>query len=190
MKFLKLLAVLALAAGALFAGMQFSARQTSPLPAPAPEAGGAEALQKLLNLKLRDPQGREVSLSQWQGKILVVNFWATWCPPCKEEMPAFSRLHQEWQGRGVQFVGIAADSAENVKRFAEKTPVSYPLLLGGNDITRLTQPLGNHALGLPFTLIIRADGQLHAQKLGTLQESELAALLSAAATAPAKKQNH
>lgn len=191
MKFLKLLAILTLAAGALFAGMQFSARQSPPPTlAPPPEAESAAALKQLLHLKLPDPQGREVSLSQWQGKTLVVNFWATWCPPCKEEMPAFSRLHQSWNNRGVQFIGIAVDSVENVQRFADKTPVAYPLLVGGNGLISLAKNLGNPSMGLPFTLIIRADGQVHAKKLGAIKETELAALLQSATGHLDKSQNH
>ncbi len=182
MKAFKFLAVLLLAAGALFAGMQFQGRQLQP--APTPSGPDAQALQRLLQLRLPDVQGRETRLEQWRGKILVVNFWATWCPPCKEEMPAFSRLQQQWRERGVQFVGIAVDSAENVRGFAAATPVAYPLLVGGNGIQELTRELGNQAMGLPFTLVIRADGRVHASKLGSLREAELDSLLRAAASPP------
>lgn len=184
MKTQKRLGLLLLAATALFAGMHFQSRPAAPAthsPKTSPQA-----LQRLLQLRLPDAQGQEVSLAQWQGRTLVVNFWATWCPPCKEEMPAFSRLQQQWQGRGVQFVGIAVDSAENVRRFAAASPVSYPLLVGGNGIQELPRELGNQAMGLPFTLVIRADGQVHASKLGRLREAELDSLLQTAASPPGR----
>ena len=74
-----------------------------------------------------DIDGQAQSLGQWQKKLLVINFWATWCAPCKEEMPIFAKLQQQFARNGVQFVGIAADSRANVVNFSQKTPVGYPL---------------------------------------------------------------
>ncbi len=189
MKRIKILAILILAALALFAGMQFPVHPPPAHPTP-PGAGEAAARQQLLHLKLPDPRGQEVKLEQWQGKTLVVNFWATWCPPCQKEMPVFSRLQQAWRERGVQFIGIAVDSAGNVERFADKTPVAYPLLVGGTEVMRLSKDLGNPSLGLPFTLIIKADGQIHARKLGGIEENEMDTLLQGATASPVPKQNH
>ncbi|MCX8144823.1 MAG: TlpA family protein disulfide reductase [Azovibrio sp.] len=178
MKALKILALLLLAGAGLFAGMAFQNRASPPPTAPAKL--DADALHRLLALRLPDTQGQEIALAQWSGKVLVVNFWATWCPPCQAEMPAFSRLHEAWQAQNVQFVGIAVDSAENVRKFAAHTPVSYPLLIGGNGIAEHMRALGNPAMGLPFTLVLRADGKLQASQLGGLRETELDALLKAA----------
>lgn len=138
------------------------------------------ALEKLSRLSLPDTQHTLQPLKQWQGKVQVINFWATWCPPCRAEMPGFSHL-QEAQGKaGVQFVGIGVDSAENIDQFAKSNPVSYPLLHGGNNMNELMRQLGNKRIGLPFTLVIAADGRVIAAKIGAVSENEMQRLIVAA----------
>lgn len=133
-------------------------------------------------LTLPDTTGTNQSMSQWRGKILVVNFWATWCPPCREEMPAFSRLAEKHAANGVQFVGISIDTLNNVLDFQKRTPVSYPLLIGTMETVQNTIPLGNNAQALPFTAIFDRSGVLHSVKLGRLAEAELAHTLLALET--------
>ncbi len=108
---------------------------------------------------------------------MVVNFWATWCPPCREEIPYFSRLHTDYAAEGVQFVGIAADSAEAVRAFTARTPLAYPSLVGGPGIIELSTELGNDAAGLPFTLILDRNAEPVAIRTGRLPEAELENLL-------------
>ena len=127
----------------------------------------------LTSLSLPDPTGVIQPLSQWRGKILVVNFWATWCPPCREEMPAFSRLALKHAANGVQFVGISIDTLNKVLEFQKLTPVSYPLLIGTMDTVQNTIALGNSAQALPFTAIYNRVGVIHSVKLGRLSEFEL-----------------
>lgn len=150
--------------------LQYNASSPNPaaLTAPPPHAAVA-----LTSLTLPDTQGRHQALSQWQGKVLVINFWATWCPPCREEMPAFSRLHTKYAANGVQFVGISIDTLDNVINFEKTTPVSYPLLIGSMDTVQSTVPIGNAAQALPFTVIFDTQGKLHFVKLGTLSEEAL-----------------
>lgn len=148
-------------------GQENSATSFSP-PAVAPNASKA-----LLALTLPDLAGTPQALGQWKGKILVVNYWATWCPPCKEEMPAFSRIHEKYAANGVQFVGISIDSAEKVKKFQSASPVRYPLLLGSMENMQTTVDLGNAAQGLPFTVILDRQGEVYSTKLGKLPESVL-----------------
>jgi len=135
------------------------------------------AAKQLLALTLPDSDGNAQSLQQWQGKILVVNFWATWCPPCREEMPGFSRLQNKLSGNGVQFVGIGIDSADKIKEFSKLTPVSYPLLVASPGLMALMGQLGNDAGGLPFTVIIGRDGRLEQTQLGIWREADLQAIL-------------
>lgn len=136
-----------------------------------PQAPAAVALTALT---LPDTAGVNQPLSQWRGKVLVVNFWATWCPPCRDEMPAFSRLAEKHAANGVQFVGISIDTVNNVLDFQERSPVRYPLLIGTIETVQNTIPLGNNAQALPFTAIFDRSGTLHSVKLGRLPESELA----------------
>lgn len=135
------------------------------------------ATRQLLSLTLPDANDSAQSMQQWQGKILVVNFWATWCPPCREEMPGFSRLHRKLEGKGVQFVGIGIDSAVKIKEFSKLTPVSYPLLVGSPGLMEIVSLLGNNAGGLPYTVILDRDGHLERTRLGAWQEADLEAIL-------------
>ena len=105
--------IVAVALVAIVAGALFSRSRVVPTPT-APEAA-----PQFLALSLEDTTGVRQSLGQWRGKVLVANFWATWCPPCREEIPGFSRLSEKYAGRDVQFVGIGIDSAEKIRTFAE-----------------------------------------------------------------------
>ncbi|MDR2164836.1 MAG: TlpA family protein disulfide reductase [Zoogloeaceae bacterium] len=132
------------------------------------------ALRRLFAHILPDSQGKPASLATWRGQMLVVNFWATWCVPCREELPAFSRVQAKFQGLGVQFVGIALDSADKVRQFSRKYPVVFPLLIDAQqDLMTLMADLGNPFMGLPFTLLIDRQGRIVARKPGRLPEREL-----------------
>jgi len=136
------------------------------------------ATKQLLALTLPNASAGSQSLSQWRGKLLVVNFWATWCAPCREEMPGFSRLQEKYAAKGVQFVGIAFDTADKVQQFSVETPVSYPLLIGSSGLLPITAGLGNLAGGLPFTVVIGRDGSLLQTRLGIWKETAFEAILS------------
>jgi len=110
--------------------------------------------------------------------IVIVNFWATWCPPCREEMPAFSRLQERYAAQGVQFVGIALDSVENVRTYHALSPVSYPLLIGGPEGGALARDLGNKSLSLPYTVVINPQGEVRLMQMGALAESDLERILA------------
>lgn len=165
------IAILALLAG-IYAGTQRSKLSQHKAP-PIAEQG----VSTLFASTLIDAQGKPQSFSRWKGKTLVVNFWATWCPPCREEMPAFSRLQTKFASNGVQFVGIALDSADSVLEFSKQYPATYPLLIGGSEGTELARQLGNSMLALPYTLIISPTGTLRLARMGALSEIELDAML-------------
>lgn len=122
---------------------------------------------------LADLKGQTQSLGQWRGKVLVVNYWATWCQPCREEMPGFSRLHDKYRNQGVQFVGISIDTADKIVEFQATTPVSYPLLIGDIGVMENSAKLGNARQALPFTAVFDRQGRLVATKLGRLAEADL-----------------
>ena len=112
-------------------------------------------------------------MSQGNDTIYVVNFWATWCAPCVEEMPELSALQTEIQSRQIQILGIGIDSPSNIAEFAGKYKITYPLYNGGLDGTELSHQLGNKAGGLPFTVVISRDGKVKRTFLGRLKMDEL-----------------
>lgn len=127
----------------------------------------------IFDLVLTDVGGTTQDLKQWRGKVLVLNYWATWCFPCREEMPGFSRLHERYSGKGVQFVGISIDEATKIVEFQKETPVSYPLLIGDMKTMTNSAELGNSRQALPFTAVFDRNGQLAMSKLGRWNEADL-----------------
>jgi len=108
-----------------------------------------------------------------RGKPLIVNFWATWCPPCVEEMPMIDAFFRENAANGWQVVGLAIDQPSAVRKFLTKTPVSYPIGLAGMQGTELVKQLGNTAGGLPYTLFVDGAGSVAARKMGKLEAGDL-----------------
>lgn len=125
------------------------------------------------SITLPDTLGAHQALQQWQGKVLVLNFWATWCPPCREEMPGFSRVQTKFGPRGVQVVGLSIDTLNNVLQFQNDAPVSYPLLIGTMDLLDRSAAWGNSAQAMPFTAFFGRDGQLASVHLGQMSEQAL-----------------
>jgi thiol-disulfide isomerase/thioredoxin len=119
------------------------------------------------------PDGKTVDTQKWQGKVLVVNFWASWCPPCVEEMPTLDKLQQEFLQQNVLFVGIGIDSPSNIREFLSNTPVSYPIVIGGLEGSNLGKQLGNSQGALPYTIIINAKGKATYSKLGKISEDDI-----------------
>jgi len=152
---------------ALAAGGYFGARTLQPKPEVARPATG------LLGVTLPDAEGKQQRIEQWRGKVVVVNFWATWCAPCREEMPLFVRVQNELGGRGVQFVGIAVDQVEKVKPFARELGLNYPVLIGGYGAMELSRTLGNSVMALPFTVIIDREGNIAYEQLGVVKPETL-----------------
>ncbi|MCD6671748.1 MAG: TlpA family protein disulfide reductase [Burkholderiaceae bacterium] len=137
------------------------------------------AVDLLLGLAMPDAQGREVRLADWRGRPLVVNFWATWCPPCVGEMPELSEMQRDYAARGLQIVGIGIDSNKNIRQFAEKMPMSYPLLVAGTGGAELTRRFGNTSGSLPFTAVIDREGRIRHRILGRFDNAELRAAIAA-----------
>jgi len=127
----------------------------------------------LLAVAFADTDGAAASLGRFQGKVMVVNFWATWCAPCREEMPAFERLQAKWAPRGVQFVGLSSEEPAPVRRFARDLHVSYPLWVGGDEVGALARRLGNRLGVLPFTVLLDRQGRVVDRKVGPYTENVL-----------------
>jgi len=127
--------------------------------------------------ELRDLDGDYRHISEWDGKLIVLNFWATWCPPCLHEIPMFSSLHNELKNQGVQFLGVAVDNPRNINRFIKENGMSYPTLYGNQNATILAKIYGNKYGGLPYTVIIGREGNILATHSGELIRNQLEALL-------------
>lgn len=169
---LAMLAVAALAAGA-GAGLALWRLQGE---APAPEASAA-----LFGLTLPDPDGRPQALAQWRGRPLVINFWATWCAPCVEEMPDLQRVRDEYRARGVEIVGLGIDTADRIRAFRDDLRLTLPLLAAGAQGSEIARAFGNTAGALPYTVLIAADGRVVQRRLGRIKPEELRRWLDAQA---------
>ena len=117
---------------------------------------------------LPDQEGVTHKLSEWDGKVLVINFWATWCPPCRKETPAFVDLQDQYGDKGLQFIGVAIDEKDNVEDFADTYGVNYPMLLGDLEAINTSKAYGNRFGTLPYTVIVDRQG-----KISFIQRGEL-----------------
>ncbi len=154
-------------------GAYVASKQTAaPLVTAAP-AGVTGPVQALFAQRLDDAGGKPQALAQWRGKPLLVNFWAPWCAPCVQEMPELSTLQNEVAGKNLQIIGIGIDSPSNIAQFTQRLKISYPIYVAGMSGTDLSRQLGNQAGGLPYTVLIGADGQVKKTYLGRLQFDQL-----------------
>lgn len=133
------------------------------------DEGGA-----LWTMAFERPDGGALALSTFQGKPLVLNFWATWCPPCVAELPLLDRFYREQSGRGWQVVGLAVDRLDPVRAFLTRQPLHFPIALAGTGGMALGKSLGNLSGGLPFSVVFGADGAVQHRKMGALSIGDLA----------------
>lgn len=148
-------------------GIYFGVKRLEPQP-PANQATAA-----LMAQTLPDVQGKPQRLAQWKDHPIVVNFWATWCTPCVQEMPELSSLQSELAPRGIQIIGIGIDSPSNIAEFSQKYKIAYPLYVAGMGGTELSRQFGNHSGSLPFTVLVGSDGHVRKTYLGRLKFDEL-----------------
>lgn len=160
-----LLALAALLLGVLVQRW-LSGESTAPRNAALPE-----------RVSLRDLDGHPRDIAEWKGKVVVLNFWATWCAPCREEMPEFVRLQTELSDKGVQFVGVAIDESEAVQEFLKETPVNYPILLGDERAAAWAESLGNRLNVLPFSAVFDRGGQLVDAHTGPFSREQITKVL-------------
>ena len=174
--------VVALAFAAV--GAWYGFHKQAPAVAPvtttiAPTGGPAHtAVTALFEQSMSDASGANHALSRWKGKPLVVNFWAPWCAPCVQEMPELDRLAIASAVNNINVIGIGIDSPANIAAFATRLKISYPLYVAGMSGTDLARQFGNTAGGLPYTVLIGADGQVKKTYLGKLKFDELKADLA------------
>ena len=138
-----------------------------------PQAAAPQATHAFWDQRFEQPKGGELSVAAFRGKPLLVNFWATWCPPCIEELPMIEAFWREHEAKGLQVLALAIDQPSAVRRFLERQPLSFPVGLAGLAGTELAKSLGNTAGGLPFSVFFAKDGGIYSQKLGQLKQADL-----------------
>ncbi len=166
-------AVAASLGGALALGATLFVWRAENHATSAPRQAAGATSSGLLTARFPDLEGRERDLGEWKGQVLVVNFWATWCAPCREEIPLFVAMEDKYGARGLQIVGLAIDKADQVRDFAREFRINYPLLIGGFEAVEIMRPLGNTAGALPFSVIYDRNGQAVLAKLGAFNVDEL-----------------
>lgn len=135
-------------------------------------------LTALWDLELEQPLGGTLKLKSFRGKPLVLNFWATWCPPCVAELPLLERFYQQNAAKGWQVVGLAVDNTKSVTQFLSKIPLSFPTPLAGFEGTELSRSLGNVSGGLPFTVVFNSIGEVALRHMGQLSAEQLTSFLA------------
>jgi len=134
----------------------------------------SEEVTRCPDFSLADLQGQTHHSSEWQGKVVIFNFWATWCPPCVREIPLFIELQQKYADRGLQFVGIAtSDPPQVVAEFVEDNGINYPILIGEGEAVDVAVNLGNRFGSLPFTAIVDREGNIVLRKVGEIKRKKL-----------------
>ncbi len=165
---------IAVAALATTAGVLLHVGGRGPADTTMPAAAAATGL---MTARLPDLEGRPRSLEQWRGNVLVVNFWATWCAPCREEIPAFIKVQDKLGAKGLQIVGIAVDQEDKVRPYAAQMRINYPILVGDLEAIDLARQAGNRLGGLPFTVVFDRKGTAVHSQLGGINEQRLTALV-------------
>ncbi|MEL0081674.1 MAG: TlpA disulfide reductase family protein [Gammaproteobacteria bacterium] len=172
-RFLKQLPLLILLATCLLAGIALYA--DNPIDAVPGETESESAAN--YRFTLPDLKGEIQDSEQWQGKLLIVNFWASWCAPCLEEMPRFITLQTAYADRGIQFVGIGIDQPEALAKVVDRLGVNYPVLQGDFDAMQVAKQFGNEYGVLPYTSILDPEGELFITIAGAVREGEMEQLI-------------
>jgi thiol-disulfide isomerase/thioredoxin len=157
-----------------------TASSPTPSDSSAPEAAMPHPIvpARLPDFSLKDLTGKSVPISAWSGKSLVINFWATWCAPCRREIPLLKALAAEWAGRDLQVVGIAVDHPDKVRDFASQFKIDYPVLIGDQDALDVTAKFGMDSPVFPFTVFTDRRGEVVTLFVGELHRPQVDFILS------------
>ncbi|MFO1406303.1 MAG: TlpA disulfide reductase family protein [Steroidobacteraceae bacterium] len=148
-------------------------------PAPADTAPPLQLAAQVPDFTLVDRDGRPRTLADWKGKSLIVNFWATWCAPCRREIPLLAELQQAYGPAGFQVIGIAADYRDKVLAYADEAKIAYPVLIGEQEALDAAAAYGVEVVGFPFTIFSDAQGRVVAAHVGELTRPQAEVILAA-----------
>ena len=165
-------AFVVLMAGVLFYAAQISVEAPAPAPLPIEQPQALEVLTHPA-FTLPDMAGVDHDFSEWSGKNRILNFWATWCAPCRREIPLLKAFQAEQGGNEFQVIGIAVDYPEPVANYAETAEFNYPILVGQQDAMAIAESSGIEFVGLPFTMFVSSNGELLSSYIGELHQSHL-----------------
>lgn len=172
-KLRQLLIYLGLAALAITTGFMLRAQLMGGSQSALSSEASQQGAKAILAANLPDIQGENQAISQWRGNVIVVNFWATWCTPCREEIPEFIAAQEKYRDQGLVFVGIAIDQADKVKAYSEEFGINYPVLIGSLHAWSLAEAAGNRQSALPYTVIINRSGEIVETYLGRVHLKKL-----------------
>lgn len=133
--------------------------------------------QPLPVFSLPDLSGKLHSASEWQGKTLIINFWATWCPPCKKEIPEFIALQKLYADQGLQFIGVAIDEKDSVDEYLSFIDINYPILIASDEGVALAHKLGNLSDSVPYTIVVNAEGQIIHRHQGEFSKEQIVEII-------------
>ena len=162
-------ALFALMAGALFYAARIPVEVQAPPP---PQPAQLEAVTRP-TFTLPDMDGVTRELSEWDGQHRMLNFWATWCAPCRREIPLLKEFQAQHEENGFQVLGIAVDYPEQVASYAEEAQFNYPILIGQQDAMAVAESSGIEFIGMPFTMFVAKDGEYVGAYVGELHQSHL-----------------
>lgn len=146
-----------------------------------PAHAGVDTVTTLLATKLAGLDGKAHRIDDWKGDVRIVNFWATWCAPCRSELPLLSATRQQWRGKGVEVIGVAVDGADDVRSFLAQSGIAYPVLVAQKQGQALMRTNGNAFASLPFTLLLDGQGHVLQKHAGVLDARLLNEWLAQAA---------
>ena len=169
--------VLALVGAAFAAGYLLREGALGPAPAALPVASSLPLGERRPDFQFIDQNGVLRRMAQWDGRLVVVNFWATWCSPCLREVPDLIELQSRYRSRGVRFVGLALDDIEAVRAYVREVPLNYPTAAGDISLLELMRRFGNLTQALPFTALVSPEGRVVDRYSGPLTRDELATRL-------------
>lgn len=166
-------AIAALAAGIFFSRLLPEQGSRAVARGSADEGGRA-----ILALSLSDLEGRNQPFAQWRGRVLVVNFWATWCEPCKQEIPELAKVSRSFAEKDLVVVGIALDDPGQVREFTKEFSIPYVNLIGPPSVMEVSRGAGNPRAALPFTVVLDRDGRVVRGHLGQVDQAMVESIVS------------